>query len=141
MAIKTLNLKTEEQRIKDFKKFAVLNDTDMSKLLKAFIDDYTISVRHLVTQVEDLDAVRAHNLGEDPENAEGWVIVVSNVEDGKWMMRNDNCPMVEALDDFADKDLVYLACCHGDFIYAEMMNDNLKRFFMTLFVKFSNIYD
>lgn len=28
-----------EQKIKDFKKFAVLNDTNMSELLKAFIDD------------------------------------------------------------------------------------------------------
>jgi hypothetical protein len=104
----------------------MLGKEKATELGKTFIDDYTISMRHLVTQVDDLEAVRAHNLGEDPENAEGWIIVVSNVEDGKWIMRNDNCPMVEALDDYADKDLVYLACCHGDFIYADMMNENLK---------------
>ena len=39
MAIKNLNIKVEEQKVRDFKKFAVLNNTDMSKLVKAFMDD------------------------------------------------------------------------------------------------------
>lgn len=95
-------------------------------LFKAFIDDYTISIRDLIEKVDDLEAVRARHIDDDQPTDGGWVSILSDVEDGRYVIRNDNCLWIEALDDLEDKELIYVICCHGDFIHAELMNDHFK---------------
>ena len=92
-------------------------------LLKEFIDQYIFSVRFSIEKFNDLEALRSSHIKETHEGP-GWVSVFSEVEDGEYIIRNENCLLVEALDDLEDKELVYVICCHGDFRYAEMQNEH-----------------
>jgi len=55
----------------------------------------------------------------------GWHGVLSDVKDGKYFFRKDNCLWADALIDLPDKMLKYLICCYGDFqIAVARSNDN-----------------
>jgi hypothetical protein len=97
------------------------------ELFKTYLDEYLVSIRDEITKDKDLDEMRSRQLRDDldrPEN--GWLVTISNVEDGKVVWRHDNCLFVEALDDFDNKDFVYLVCCYSDFQAARMQNENFE---------------
>jgi hypothetical protein len=94
-------------------------------LFKAFIDQYTSSLGSLIEKFDDLETMQASHIEWHQENPEtGWIVTLSDVEDGRYLARNDNCPWIEALDDLEDVELVYLVCCYGDFQYATMHNEH-----------------
>jgi hypothetical protein len=62
---------------------------------------------------------------EDPENP-GWLRLVSDVEDGKVLIRKDTCLWADAMEEFPDEELKFLVCCYGDYFSIKMRNSNFE---------------
>ncbi|MFX0066177.1 MAG: L-2-amino-thiazoline-4-carboxylic acid hydrolase [Candidatus Hermodarchaeota archaeon] len=54
----------------------------------------------------------------------GWYGLLSEVKDGKFFFRKDNCLWAEVLMDLPDNELKYLICCYGDFQAALTRSNN-----------------
>jgi hypothetical protein len=105
----------------------LLGKSEGMELFKEYLDEYLLSAKDGMPKDKDLEEMRSRELRDDldrPEN--GWLVTISNVEDGKVVWRHDNCLFVEALDDFDDKEFVYLVCCYSDFQVARMQNENFE---------------
>ncbi len=62
-----------------------------------------------------LDDFREFFKKDKKEVTIGVIGVLSEVENGKFYFRKDNCLWADALQDILDKELKYLVCCYGDF--------------------------
>jgi hypothetical protein len=105
----------------------LLGKSEGMELFKDYLDEYLVSVNDKMPKDKDLKEMRDRELRDDldrPEN--GWLVTISNVEDGKVVWRHDNCLFVEALDDFDNQDFVYLVCCYSDFQAARLQNENFE---------------
>lgn len=103
----------------------MLGKEKATEILKAYIDEFLISLSSGANKFDDLESQwnsYIENASEGGNN--GWLNTASDIEDGKYVWRNDNCKWIDALDDLEDKDLVYLACCYGDFQNAKLRNKN-----------------
>jgi len=103
----------------------VIEREEAIELFKEYIDEYYVFIKSSFTKFETLEEMRKDNIKEtesddDPE----FDVVASTVENGVYIIRNNNCPAVEALEDYEDKELVYVTCCYGDFQYAKMSNEH-----------------
>ncbi|NPE08971.1 MAG: hypothetical protein GNW80_11875 [Asgard group archaeon] len=61
----------------------------------------------------------------------GWIGILSEVENGKFYFRKDNCLWAEALTDLPDNELKYMVCCYGDFQAAATRGSN-SNFILTM---------
>jgi hypothetical protein len=98
-----------------------------TELFKYYLDQYLLSVEAYIPKVHDLDALRSREFGGEPGDPNnGWLVTVSNVEDGKLVFRNDNCLWVEDLDEIDDPEFLYMVCCYSDFQVARLQNENFE---------------
>ena len=61
----------------------------------------------------------------DPENP-GWVGLVSEVEEGKVLIRTDSCLWADAMVDYPDSELKFLVCCYGDYTSIKISNKHFE---------------
>lgn len=98
----------------------VLTDTigrdEANKLYKYFISqnikDNSSQTRKIFDTVNDF---REYFKIDKEKTTIGLVGVLSEVKNGKFFFRKDNCLWADALLDLPDKELKYLICCYGDF--------------------------
>ncbi len=64
---------------------------------------------------DTMEAFKEHFEKDKKEVTIGWYGLLSEVKDGKFFFRKDNCPWAEVLMDLPDKEIKYLICCYGDF--------------------------
>lgn len=64
---------------------------------------------------DTMEAFKEHFEKDKKEITIGWYGLLSEVKDGKFFFRKDNCPWAEALMDLPDKEIKYFICCYGDF--------------------------
>ncbi|MCK5159747.1 MAG: L-2-amino-thiazoline-4-carboxylic acid hydrolase [Candidatus Heimdallarchaeota archaeon] len=104
----------------------IMEKGEAIELFKEYIDQYYVSVKSTFKHFETLDEMRNDHF-EDSENSTDpeFDVIYSTVEDGVYIVRNNNCPAIDALSDFEDKELVYVTCCHGDYQYAVMSNEHI----------------
>ncbi|NHJ05427.1 MAG: hypothetical protein EAX90_11420 [Candidatus Heimdallarchaeota archaeon] len=96
-------------------------------LFKEYLDEYYVFIESTFTKFETLDEVRDSHIKDAQRSTDGeFVAIYSTVEEGKYIIRNDNCPAVEALKDREDRELIYLVCCYADFQYAKMTNEDFR---------------
>lgn len=62
---------------------------------------------------------------KDPDNP-GWVGLVSEVRDGKVLIRKDSCLWAEAMSDYPDSELKFLVCCYGDYTSIKVSNRHFE---------------
>lgn len=99
------------------------------QLFKGHIDDY---VRWRLENQDDrfqtLEELRQDWLQMETEDT-GSEGVVSEVEDGKLILRKECCHWDVALEDLTDRELKYITCCYGDFESVRTYN---KSFALTM---------
>jgi hypothetical protein len=73
-----------------------------------------------IQKFEDLDAVREFFI----KGAQNWgnVLIISEVTDGKLIVRRDHCLYSEVLREFNDPEITSLILCSGDFSYWKATN-------------------
>ena len=64
---------------------------------------------------DTMKSFKEHFEKDKKEITIGWYGLLSEVKDGKFFFRKDNCPWAEALMDLPDKEIKYFICCYGDF--------------------------
>ena len=64
---------------------------------------------------DTMEAFKEHFEKDKKEITIGWYGLLSEVENGKFFFRKDNCPWAEVLVDLPDKEIKYIVCCYGDF--------------------------
>jgi hypothetical protein len=102
---------------------------DAIDLFKKYLDQYYVHIKSSFKHYETLDDLFKESIKESIKSTNNeFTVTCSNVENGVYINRNDNCPAVEALDDIEDKELIYVVICYPDFKWAEMTN---KHFVMT----------
>jgi hypothetical protein len=77
---------------------------------------------------ETLDEL-AEQWFEDDNNCPGLIRLVSEVVDGKLILRKDTCLWNDAIEDLEDTELKYLICCYGDYESIRLRN---QHFVMTM---------
>ncbi|NPE09343.1 MAG: hypothetical protein GNW80_13740 [Asgard group archaeon] len=94
-------------------------------LFKQYLDQYYVHVKSTFKYYETLDELYKEHLEDSKTSTNNeFAVTSSSVENGMYIIRNDNCPAVEALDDFEDKELIYVVICYPDFKWAEMTNEH-----------------
>lgn len=103
----------------------IMDREEAIELFKEYIDQYYVFVESTFTKYETIDEMRVDHLKEVGSGSDmEFDVVASTVENGMYIIRNNNCPAIDAMKDFEDKELVYVTCCHGDFQYAVMSNEH-----------------
>lgn len=64
---------------------------------------------------DTMEAFKDHFEIDKKEITIGWYGILSEVKNGKFFFRKDNCLWAEALMDLPDTEIKYLICCYGDF--------------------------
>ena len=98
---------------------------DAIELFKKYLDQYYVHTKSSFKHYETLDELYKEHL-EDAKTSKNneFTVTSSSVENGVYIIRNDNCPAVEALDDIEDKELIYVVICYPDYKWAEMTNEH-----------------
>jgi hypothetical protein len=98
---------------------------DAIELFKKYLDQYYVHIKSSFKHYETLDELYKEHFEEAKTSTNNeFSVTSSSVENGVYIIRNDNCPAVEALDDIEDKELIYVVICYPDFKWAEMTNEN-----------------
>ena len=96
-------------------------------LFKKYLNQYYVFLESTFKKFDSVEEFREFHLEDSRKSTDSeFVAIFSSVENGKFIIRNDNCPAVEALEDHEDKELIYLVCCYADFQYAIMTNENFR---------------
>jgi len=83
---------------------------------ESIASDAANEVSNFIEQIFDtMEDFKEHFEKDKKETTIGWYGVLSEVKNGKFFFRKDNCPWAEALMDLPDKEIKYLICCYGDF--------------------------
>ncbi|MHA2134337.1 MAG: L-2-amino-thiazoline-4-carboxylic acid hydrolase [Candidatus Thorarchaeota archaeon] len=90
-----------------------------------FVDDWVSEEPERHTTLEEM----RRDWLEDNDDNPGWVRVVGSVENGRVIVRKDNCLWADSLVDLPDAELKYLVCCYGDFTSIKINN---KSFALTM---------
>ncbi|MGY5877148.1 MAG: L-2-amino-thiazoline-4-carboxylic acid hydrolase [Candidatus Thorarchaeota archaeon] len=79
-----------------------------------------------IINFENLEEMRQAFLKFIDSGRLGRLRVSSNVVDGKWILRCDNCEKVESLGDLSgyDREVMYAVKCHTDFQVTRLFNEN-----------------
>ena len=64
---------------------------------------------------DTMEAFKEHFEKDKKEVTIGWYGLLSEVKNGKFFFRKDNCSWAEVLMDLPDKEIKYFICCYGDF--------------------------
>ena len=97
------------------------------KLFKKYLDQYYVFVEETFTKYKSLDELRNEHLKDAQKSTDAeFLTTYSSVENGRYIIRNENCPAIEALEDCEDRELIYLVCCYPDYQYALMTNENFR---------------
>ncbi len=103
----------------------VLGRNEGIELYKEYLDQYYVHTKSTFKHYNTLDEFSKEHLEEQETSTDGeFAVVYSTVENGVYIVRNDNCPAVEALDDIKDKELIYVICCYADYQYTIMSNEH-----------------
>ncbi|NHK30032.1 MAG: hypothetical protein FK730_01685 [Asgard group archaeon] len=95
------------------------------ELFKKYLDQYYVHIKSSFKHYETLDELFKESFEEASKSTDNeFTVTCSTVKNGIYINRNDNCPAVEALDDFEDKELIYVVICYPDFKWAEMTNEH-----------------
>jgi hypothetical protein len=94
-------------------------------LFKQYLDQYYVFTKSTFTNYETLDEFFDFLIEDAKTSTDGeFDVTCSSVENGVLIIRNNNCPAVEALDDTEDKELIYVIICYPDYQWAVMTNDH-----------------
>ncbi|MHA1907809.1 MAG: L-2-amino-thiazoline-4-carboxylic acid hydrolase [Candidatus Thorarchaeota archaeon] len=79
-----------------------------------------------ISRFESLEEMREAFLKFTDSGRLGRIRISSDIEDGVWIFRCDNCEKVDALGDTSklDQDILYGAHCYGDFQVTRLFNEN-----------------
>lgn len=98
---------------------------DAIELFKKYLDNYYVHMKSSFKHYETLDELCKEHLEEAKTSTNNeFSVTYSSVENGVYIIKNNNCPAVEALDDIEDKELIYVVICYPDFKWAEMTNEH-----------------
>ena len=102
----------------------VLGRNEGIELYKEYLDQYYVHIKSTFKHYKTLDEFSKEHLEEAETSTDGeFAVVYSSVENGVYIVRNDNCPAVEALNDIEDKELIYIICCYADYQFTVMSNE------------------
>ena len=98
----------------------VLSETigrdDAIQLYKIYVTQYINDNLSLKRKIFDtMDDFKEHFEKDKKEVTIGWYGFLSEVKNGKFYFRKDNCLWADVLVDLPDVTLKYLVCCYGDF--------------------------
>lgn len=103
----------------------IMEKDEAIELFKEYTDQYCVSVKSTYKHYKTLEEMRKDHIEDSEQSTDAeFDVIYSTVEDGRYIVRNNNCPAIDALSDFDDKELVYVTCCYGDYQYAVMSNDH-----------------
>ena len=103
----------------------IMDKEEAIELFKEYVNQYYVSVKSTFKHFETLDEMRNDHIEDSDKSTDPeFDVIYSTVEDGRYIVRNNNCPAIDAMSDFEDKELVYVACCFGDYQYAKMSNEH-----------------
>ncbi len=89
---------------------------ESTQLYKYFVSQNIINNTLPTRKIfETVDECREHFKRDKKEVTLGTIGFLSEVENGKFYFRKDNCLWADALLDLPDKEIKYLICCYGDF--------------------------
>ena len=99
--------------------------TNAINLFKKYLDQYYVHTKSSFKYYDTLDVKYKEDLENASKSTDNeFAVVSSSVENGIYIIRNDNCPAVEALDDIEDKELIYVVICYPDYQYTKMVNEH-----------------
>ena len=78
----------------------------------------------ILNKIEDLETMRRRTVEFLKRGAYGRVHIVSDVEDGRYIVRRENCEKIETISDLEDREFVYTISCHSDFQVTKLYNEN-----------------
>lgn len=92
----------------------------------AFMRETTSSQKD---KFENLEELAEQWFQEDTIHSSGLIRIVSEVENGKLLLRKDTCLWNDTIEELEDTELKYYVCCYGDY---EAARRNNKHFVMTM---------
>jgi hypothetical protein len=105
----------------------IIGREDAIDLYKKHTDRYIIiHDTPLLKKIEDLETMRRRTIEFLERGAFGRVRIVSDVEDGRYIVRRENCEKIEVVPDLEDREFVYTISCHGDFQVLKLYNQNFE---------------
>ena len=105
----------------------VIPREEATSLYKEYLDQYYIYIKETFKKFDTIENFHANLVEDMKRSTDGeFLSTVSTVRDGKFIVRNENCPAVEALDDYEDKEFVYIVSCYADYQYMKMTNENFQ---------------
>jgi len=103
-----------------------LGRTDGIEFFKAYRDQFNINHDEDIPRIRNLEDLRAGMIRMAESGALGRVRVISDVEDGRFIHRCENCEKVEMVADLGidDLELLETVLCYGDYQVAILYNVN-----------------
>jgi len=103
----------------------IIRREDAIDLYKKHTDRYIIiHDTPILEKIEDLETMRRRTVEFLKRGAYGRVHIVSDVEDGRYIVRRENCEKIETIPDLEDREFVYTISCHCDFQVTKLYNEN-----------------
>jgi hypothetical protein len=103
----------------------IIGREDAIDLYKKHVDRYIIiHDTPIIENIEDLETMRRRTIKFLERGIYGRVRIVSDVEDGRYIVRRENCEKIETVPDLEDREFVYAISCHGDFQVTKLYNEN-----------------
>jgi len=102
-----------------------LGRNEAIELFKEYLDQYYIHIKSTLEHYDSLDEFYNKRIEDKKKSTDNeFAVVYSTVKNGVYIIRIDNCPAVESLDDIDDKELVYVIMCYHDYQHAKLLNEN-----------------
>jgi len=105
----------------------VMERKEAIELFKKYLDQYYVFIESTFTKYDTLEELRNDHIKDARESTDAeFLSTLSTIKDGRYIIRNENCPAIEALEELEDRELIYLVCCYADYQYAIMSNENFR---------------
>jgi hypothetical protein len=78
----------------------------------------------LFEKIEDLETMRNRTIEFLERGTYGRVRIVSDIEDGRYIVRRENCEKIDTVPDLEDREFLYAISCHCDFQVLKLYNEN-----------------
>ncbi|MFQ5979162.1 MAG: L-2-amino-thiazoline-4-carboxylic acid hydrolase [Candidatus Heimdallarchaeota archaeon] len=99
----------------------IMGKEEAIKLLKDHIDQFYHN-HPRIPKVPDLERLREMHIEGAQDGGE--IRIISDVHDGKLVIRKDSCLWAEIMKDLNDPELAYIVACYGDFKNCSERNQN-----------------
>lgn len=94
-------------------------------LYKKHADRYVIiHDTPLFKKIEDLETMRRRTIEFLERGIYGRIRIVSDIEDGRYIVRCENCEKINTVPDLEDREFLYTISCHSDFQVIKLYNEN-----------------